>query len=56
MIKSGYLLITIGLFVLMGCESTNEELKIGQVSIIPKPVEQIIGEGFFKLIQKLQFQ
>ena len=36
------------LLLLIGC-SNNGELKIGLASIIPKPAEQIIGEGHFEI-------
>lgn len=37
------------LLILIGCQSQKQELKTGQVSIIPKPVEQVIGQGYFEI-------
>lgn len=37
------------LILTAGCNSSKVELKIGTVGIIPKPMNQTIGEGYFEI-------
>ncbi len=47
--KIGIPLIVIGLFMLSSCNAPTGALKIGEAAIIPKPWEQVIGEGHFEI-------
>ena len=46
--------ILMGIILLIGCESKNTKLKVGQVSIIPKPAQQVLGKGYFEITAKTQ--
>ena len=46
-LKNTFLIV--GLLLLIGCNSSNDEIIIGKASIIPKPAEQVVGEGYFEI-------
>jgi hexosaminidase len=50
--KIGLPLLIIAFFALASCNSSSGELKIGVVAIIPKPVQQELGEGHFEINSK----
>ena len=37
------------ILLFIGCNCSNDELVIGKASIIPKPAELVVGEGYFEI-------